>query len=79
MYLAPWVVKDELQAGELQSDSAYMRKVFKDGNAAWNWKNDASANGALGDARRSTKELGKIMTDISLDYMEELLEEIIRR
>ncbi|NLD98213.1 MAG: creatininase family protein [Synergistaceae bacterium] len=79
MYLAPWVVKDELQAGELQSDSAYMRKVFKDGNAAWSWKDDASANGALGDARRATKELGKIMTDISLDYMEELLEEIIRR
>ena len=79
MYLAPWVVKGPLQAGELQSDSAYMRKVFKDGNAAWNWRQDASANGALGDARKASKELGKLMTDIGLDYMVELLEEIIRR
>ena len=79
LYLAPWVVSDNLQKGDLQSESAYMRRVFKDGNAAWNWKNDASANGALGDARKSTREVGKIMTDVALDYMEELLEEIIKR
>lgn len=79
MYLAPWVVKEELQAGQLQTKSAYMRRVFKDGNAAWSWRKDASSNGALGDARKSTREIGKLMTDISLDHMEELLEEIIRR
>ncbi|HCL79743.1 MAG TPA: creatininase [Synergistaceae bacterium] len=79
LYLAPWLVKDTLEAGEIQNDSAYVQRLFKDGNAAWSWRYDVSANGALGDARKATAEIGKTMTDISLEYMERLLDEIIRR
>lgn len=77
MYLAPWVINNTLEAGELHPDSLYFRKIFKDGNAAWNWKRDVSENGALGDARKSSLEMGKIMTDIALDYIENIINEII--
>lgn len=79
MYLCPWVVHKDLQPGQLHTESMYYRKVFGDGGAAWNWKQDASENGALGDATRSTAEIGKEMTDIALDYFEKLLDEIIAR
>ena len=79
MYLCPWIVHDNLQPGQLQTESMYFRKVLKDGGAAWNWKEDASANGALGDARRSSREVGELMTNIALDYFEKLIDEIIAR
>lgn len=79
MYLSPWVVSENLQEGKLHGESAYFRKIFKDGNAAWDWKSDASENGALGDARKATPEMGRIMTEITLDYMEDVLDEIITR
>lgn len=79
MYLAPWIVRKDRRAGELHTESAYFRKVFKDGNAAWDWKKDASENGALGDARRANVEIGKEMTDIALDYFEKVIDEIIAR
>ena len=77
MYLAPWLVKDELAKGETREGSAYFRRVFKDGNAAWDWRRDASANGALGDARRSSRELGERMTEIALKHVAELIDEIV--
>ena len=79
MYLAPWDVSDNLQAGILHEQSAYFKKTFVDGNAAWDWKNDVSENGALGDATQSSYEMGKLMTDIALDYFEKVIDEIILR
>lgn len=79
MYLAPWIVRDELKAGVLHEHSPYFRQIFRDGNAAWDWKNDVSENGALGDARKSSVEVGKIMTDTALEYLEEIINEIISR
>ena len=55
------------------------RDSFIKGGAAWSWKNDASRNGALGDARKATYEIGKAMTEEALDYMEKLVDEIIER
>ena len=79
LYLCPWVVREDRQPGELHEDSMYYRKVFVDGSAAWDWKHDASENGALGDARLATAEIGKKMTDIALDYFVNLIDEIIAR
>jgi len=79
MYLAPWDVSDNLQSGKLHEESAYFKKIFVDGNAPWDWKTDVSENGALGDATRASYEMGKRMTDIALDYLESVIDEIIRR
>ena len=79
MYLAPWDVSDNLQSGKLHEESAYFKKIFVDGNASWDWKMDVSENGALGDATRASYEMGKRMTDIALDYLESVIDEIIRR
>jgi len=76
MYLKPSIVAKELKESEMQ-DSMYTRKSFVAGGTAWNWKYDVTLNGALGDARKSTWELGKAMTDCALDYVEKLVNEII--
>ena len=60
-------------------DSMLTHDSFVKGGAAWSWKNDASLNGALGDARKATYEIGKKMTEDSLDYMEKIVDEIIGR
>lgn len=77
MYLAPWIVSDNLQPSQLHEDSVYFKNMLKDGNAVWDWKSDVSENGALGDATKSSYEMGKLMTDIALDYFEELINEMI--
>jgi len=79
LYLAPWLVKKNLEAGETREESPYFRRIFKDGNAAWDWRRDASGNGALGDARKATRELGKKMTDIALDQVTGIIDEILAR
>lgn len=79
MYLCPWDVHEQLQPGKLQTGSMYHRRVISDGGGAWNWRKDASENGALGDARRASYEVGKAMTDIALAYFEKLVDEIISR
>lgn len=38
MYLCPWVVHENLQPGQLHTESMYFRKVLSDGAGAWNWK-----------------------------------------
>ena len=77
MYLAPWNVKSDLKPGELHEESVYFKNPFIDGNAAWDWKKDVSENGALGDATKSHFEMGKLMTDIALDYFENLIDNVI--
>ena len=76
MYLAPWAARENRVKGEVQ-DSIYTRKIFKDGGCPVNWRTDASANGALGDARKASAELGKKMTDKILDEVEKLINQLI--
>lgn len=72
MYLAPWAAREDRKKGEIQ-DSVYSRRIFKDGGGPVDWRTDASANGALGDARKATAELGKKMTEHILDEVENLI------
>jgi creatinine amidohydrolase len=64
MYLAPWLVKeDQLEKGQL-NDTPYQKRHW------WGqvpWKFDyLTANGALGDATKATRELGEEMTNLVL-------------
>ena len=40
-------------------------------------KHDVTLNGALGDARKATAEIGEAMTNEVLDYLERLVDKII--
>lgn len=76
LYLAPEYVRPDRIPSEMQ-DSMYTRESFIKGNAAWSWKYDVTLNGALGDARKATSEIGKQLTDTALQYLEKLVDEII--
>lgn len=76
MYLCPETVRENRIKGEVQ-DTMLTRSDFIQGGGAWSWKNDASLNGALGDARDASYEVGKRMTEDALTYMERLVDEII--
>jgi creatinine amidohydrolase len=78
MYLAPEIVREVRQPSEMQ-DSMYTRGTMIKGSAPWSWKYDVTLNGALGDARKASIEFGKQMTDLTLDYIEKLINEIIER
>lgn len=78
LYLAPEIVREIRQPSEMQ-DSMYTRGTIIKGNAAWSWKYDVTMNGALGDARKANVEFGKQMTDLALDHIEKLINEIIDR
>ncbi|MCI8453747.1 MAG: creatininase family protein [Lachnospiraceae bacterium] len=78
LYLCPETVREERVPGMLK-DSMLTHDSFVKGGGAWSWKNDASLNGALGDARKATREIGEKMTVASLDYMEKIVDEIIKR
>ncbi len=78
LYLCPELVRDRREPSQMQ-DSMLTRDSFIKGNGAWSWKYDASLNGALGDARKATVEIGRKMTEASLDYMEKLVYEILER
>lgn len=76
MYLAPWAAREDRKKGEVV-DSVYSRKIFKDGGCPVNWRKDASSNGALGDARKASAELGEKMTGMVLEEVEHLIEQLI--
>lgn len=78
LYLCPETVRENRVPGVMQ-DSMLTHDSFVKGGAAWSWKHDASLNGALGDARKATYEIGKEMTEASLAYMEKIVDEIIER
>lgn len=78
LYLCPELVREERVPGIMQ-DSMLTHDSFVKGGGAWSWKNDASLNGALGDARKATYEIGREMTEASLEYMEKIVDEIIAR
>lgn len=81
MYLCPECVRENRKAGIIQ-DSILTRGSFIKGGGAWNWKYDASLNGALGDAnggdaKDASYEIGKEMTEDALNYMVGLIDEIV--
>lgn len=78
LYLCPECVREHRVKGEVHDSMLTHDSIIK-GNAAWSWKHDASENGALGDARKATREIGEKMTLEALDYMERLVAEIIER
>lgn len=79
MALCPEVVRKKLKKGEVVEDFVIRGKdaPFKYGGCAWNWKTDASANGALGDARLASLEEGTRLNNIALDRVEKMLRYII--
>ena len=76
MYLAPWAARENRKKGEVL-DSIYSRRIFKDGGCPVNWRTDASANGALVDARKASAEFGERMTEKILDEVESLINQLI--
>ena len=58
-------------------DCVAMSFVPGGGQGVWNWKHDVTLNGALGDARKATAEIGEAMTNEVLDYLERLVDKII--
>ena len=78
LYLCPELVREHRVPSQMQ-DSMLTRDSFVKGNGAWSWKYDASLNGALGDARKASVEIGRKMTEASLEYMEKLVYEILER
>jgi creatinine amidohydrolase len=73
--LCPQYVRENRVKGEMQN-SLYSRGFT---GGAFSWKYDATLNGALGDARMATMEIGKRMTEEALGIIEKLIEEIIAR
>lgn len=78
MVLNPDAVRDVRYKGEVHETGLYAEKKFITGGGAWSWKNDATNNGALGDARKANKELGQKIVDHALEYLENLIEDIAK-
>lgn len=78
MALCPQFVRENRVPGQVH-DTMLTRRQFRTGDGSWNWRTDASDNGALGDARMASVEIGEKITEESLNYMVELIEEIIKR
>jgi len=72
MYIAPWLVrKDSLSAGKLKN-SLYKEREWWWGKIPWSFE-EITENGALGDATKSSVELGKEMTELILRRLEEFI------
>ncbi len=78
MYLAPWLVKeDALEKGKLRKNTKYrIKEIVRDGGAFWDF-HEITENGALGDATKSNIELGKEITDLVIERLSEMIENII--
>lgn len=78
MYLAPWLVrKDSLEKGKIRKESNYAKySVIRDGGMFWDF-HEVSENGALGDATKSSVELGKEITDLAVERICEMIDELI--
>ena len=79
MYLRPDIVREHREKGINQTSIFTDRTAFVPGGGqgVWNWKHDVTLNGALGDARKATAEIGEAMTNEVLDYLERLVDKII--
>ena len=78
LYLCPWTVREDRVKGEINLDGPYAKKLFKEGGMASNFKTHVTKNGALGDATKASYEAGKVSVEATLDYMVQLVEEIIK-
>ena len=60
MYLRPDIVREKREKGINQTSIFTDRTAFVPGGGqgVWNWKHDVTLNGALGDARKATAEIG---------------------
>ena len=81
MVLCPEVVRETRVKGEVVEDFVIRGKgaPFRYGGCAWDWKKDASANGALGDARLANPEDGARLNEIALGKVEKMLRYIIEK
>ena len=63
MYLRPDIVREKREKGINQTSIFTDRTAFVPGGGqgVWNWKHDVTLNGALGDARKATAEIGEAM------------------
>ena len=71
MYLAPHLVKHEALCPAPLKDTPYQKRPWW-GAVPWSF-DEISENGALGDASKATPELGKKMTDLVLDRLEDFV------
>ena len=78
MYLAPEHVRpDALEAAQFVEDSPYLRKEFAyDGGVYWDFA-EVTANGALGDARKASREFGEEMNKLVVRKISTVSERII--
>lgn len=78
MYLAPDHVRpDALEAAQFVEDSPYLHKEFTyDGGVYWDFA-EITANGALGDARRASREFGEEMNRLVVRKISNFIERII--
>jgi creatinine amidohydrolase len=81
MALCPEVVREDRQKGEVVEDFIIRGPgaPFRYGSCAWDWKRDASNNGALGDARLANLSDGVRLNNIALDKIEKMLRYIIEK
>jgi len=79
MYLLPETVKaDALAAGELTDLTHGFRKTMSKYNVSVPYRFDEfTTNGALGDARLSSVEIGRILTESGLDNICAFIDELI--
>lgn len=78
MYLAPDHVRlDALEAAKFSENSLYLAKEYAyDGGVYWDYK-EVSENGALGDARKASREFGEKMNDMVVEKLSNFITEII--
>lgn len=81
MALCPEVVRERREKGEVVEDFIIRGEdaPFRYGGCAWNWKQDASRNGALGDARLANLEDGIRLNHMALEKVEKMLRYLIEK
>lgn len=81
MALCPEVVRAVREKGAVVKDFVIRGKnaPFRYGGCAWDWKKDASENGALGDARLANLEDGARLNEIALGKVEAMLKYILEK
>lgn len=79
MALCPEVVRDKREKGEIAEHFIIRGKdnPFRYGGCAWNWMEDASSNGALGDARLANLEDGIRLNQIAMDKVKAMIRYIL--
>ena len=69
--------EDKLEKGKLIKDNKYIYKeIVRDGGVFWDFSS-ITENGALGDATKSSIELGKEITDLVIDRLSDMIDKII--